>query len=167
MTTNPTATNPTTSDGQDRPKPRPARSRKAERRGFARMGSRPSSDIIYGFTYAFDYESEKDPTDTFYELNQAWKAKAFAAAGFTDTPSFSEEDAALRESGQLVLWGDKYDGDTSYAFGFVLASGDWDRAEEIIDLTIPDDADEKLRALAEFFGVPVQPAKLLLLSSYG
>lgn len=40
MTANPTATNPTASDGQARPKPRPARSRKAERRGFARVGSR-------------------------------------------------------------------------------------------------------------------------------
>ena len=52
-------------------------------------------------------------------------------------------------------------------FGLKLISGDWEAATDIGVLAIPNNADEKLREIAEFFGINSQPGKLLLLTSYG
>jgi len=133
------------------------------------MGQSPQSDIIYGFVYTFDWESdEDDQSEHFDKLSEAWNAMVYEAVGINPKDyNFKAENAALREAGQLILWGVPYDGDPSYAFGFKFVSGSWDAAQEIGDLSIPDNADEKLREIAKFFGVKPQPGKLLLLTSYG
>ena len=132
------------------------------------MGNRPSSTLLYGF----DCEAEIEEIEGLYERDRQWEARVFAAAGLSESAPpgearewYRQREAALRNAGQAVYWG--YLEEPSWAFGFVMASGDWDRAEEVTDLTIPDNADAKLRELAEFYGVEVKPAKMLLLSSYG
>jgi hypothetical protein len=133
------------------------------------MGSRPSSDIIYGFVYTYDWRSEEDDqSEDFDDLRDKWNAKVYLAAGINpEDYDFKAKNEALREAGELILWGATDDGDPSYAFGFKLISGDWEAATDIGVLAIPNNADEKLREIAEFFGINSQPGKLLLLTSYG
>jgi hypothetical protein len=148
-----------------------------ERRGLDRMGNRPSSTIIYGFTYSAGAEidaEERDDLDSEYKRDAQWKSRVYALCGVPETRptdvDWSEWNAAkeiaLRTHGQRVSWGCT-DNDDDYAFGFVFAQGDWDAPEIISELTPPTDAEVKLRALCEYYGVSYEQPKWLLLSSYG
>lgn len=124
------------------------------------MGNRPSSTIIYGFAYKHDWESDSDEPDADYEKKEAWEA----LNGLSDLP-YAEQKKARKQLGMPVCW--DYMDEPNLAFGIVLAHGDWDDAEELGSLDVPKDADEKIAAVCKFYGVEAQPAKLLMLSSYG
>lgn len=144
------------------------------------MGNRPSSTILYGFTYRpdksdFDDEDDSDRYSTEYEQDKRWEAQVFALCNVPEerpavdwevwNAAKAAKEAALRSHGQRITWGCLGDGDEEYAIGFVLAHGDWD-APEVVDLTLPENAEEKLRALCDFYDVPYSAPSMLLLSSY-
>jgi hypothetical protein len=118
------------------------------------MGNRPSSTIIYGFTYQPDDSNEdEDVMPDEDDIESRWESHVYALC---DVPENRPTDIdwatwrtaqtiALRTHGQRI---------------------DWD-APEVVDLTLPTDVETKLRALCEFYGVPYSEPRMLLLSSYG
>lgn len=145
------------------------------------MGSRPQSTLIFGFV-PDDYEpnadfDDDDAVEAGTDIDNRWEALACAASKVPGTFAeakangedwddwYAAKQVALRIHGSRVQWA--YLDEPAYAFGFVLAQGDWDHAEPVDNLTPPKDAEEKLRKLCKFYDVEYQEPRMLLLSGYG
>ena len=117
------------------------------------MGQRPESHIIYGFVYNDDLDED---------TRNAWEALVISEASSPE--DWKARRAAIAAEPQVI---DLADGDDVYAIGYVHVHGDWDAAEDIPPLNVPEGADASMAKICAHLGIEQQPCKWLLFTSYG